>query len=147
VEDKQVNVESTHGNLPKLQLAYLWNPRIQTTVAYQHSFGGNLGTRLTTARVDVYASRVSFLAGAAIGQASPALIGQALTLGPHDLKEGYVGVVKPFPHLRSDLTFIVDYQHLSGGEGKIGDVDVATSVSQRWTGTLNYVFHIGHHGT
>jgi hypothetical protein len=97
--------------------------------------------------VDVYASRVSFLAGAAIGQASPALIGQALTLGPHDLKEGYVGVVKPFPHLRSDLTLIVDYQHLSGGEGKIGSVDVATTVSQRWTGTLNYVFHIGHHGT
>ncbi len=147
LEDKQVNVESTHGNLPKLQLAYLWNPRIQTTVAYQHSFGGNLGTRLTTARVDVYASQVSFLAGAAIGQASPALIGQALTLGPHDLREGYVGVAKPFPHLRSDLTFIVDYQHLSGGEGKIGDVDVATSVSQRWTATLNYIFHIGHHGT
>ena len=47
VEDKQVDVESTHGNLPKLQLAYLWNPRIQTTVAYQHSFGGNLGTITT----------------------------------------------------------------------------------------------------
>jgi len=42
VEDKQVNVETTNGNLPKLQLAYLWNPKIQTTVGYQHSFGGNL---------------------------------------------------------------------------------------------------------
>src|SRR5882724_3144064 len=151
VEDKQVNVESTHGNLPKLQLAYLWNPRIQTTVGYQHSFGGNLGTRLTTARVDVYASQVSFLAGAAIGQASPALIGQALTLGPHDLREGYVGVAKPFPHLRSDLTFIVDYQRLSGGGGKFinagGETVIEATVSQRWTGTLNYIFHVGHHGT
>jgi hypothetical protein len=152
VEDKQVNVESTHGNLPKLQLAYLWNPRIQTTVGYQHSVGGNLGTRLTTARVDVYASQVSFLAGAAIGQASPAVIGQALTLGPHDLREGYVGVVKSFPKLRSELTLIVDYQRLSGGQGQQvlslnNTLFIASSVTERWTGTLNYVFHIGHHGT
>jgi hypothetical protein len=156
VEDKQVNVESTHGNLPKLQLAYLWNPRIQTTVGHQHSFGGNLGTRLTTARVDVYASQMSFLAGAAYGQAAPALLGQLatptgptglITLAPHDLREGYVGVVKSFPQLRSDLTLIVDYQRLSGGQGSVGDVAVSSSVSTRWTGTLNYVFHIGHHGT
>jgi hypothetical protein len=156
VEDKQVNVEGTHGNLPKLQLAYLWNPRFQTTVAHQHSFGGNLGTRLTTARIDVYTSQMSFLAGAAYGQASPALLGQlvtqqgpggAITLAPHDLREGYVGVVKSFPQVRGDLTFIVDYQRLSGGEGSVGGVAVASSVSQRWTGTLNYIFHIGHHGT
>ena len=158
VEDKQVNVESTHGNLPKLQLAYLWNPRIQTTVGHQHSFGGNLGTRLTTARVDVYASQVSFLAGAAYGQASPALLGQLqtppgqaqtglITLAPHDLREGYVGVVKSFPQLRGDLTLIVDYQRLSGGQGSVNGVPVSSSVSTRWTGTLNYVFHIGHHGT
>jgi hypothetical protein len=151
VEDKQVNVETTNGNLPKLQLAYLWNPKIQTTVAYQHSFGGNLGTRLTTARIDVYASQVSFLAGAALGQASPALIGQALTLGPHDLREGYVGVVRSFPKLRGDLTFTVDYQRLSGGGGKFvnagGETVIEATVSQRWTGTLSYIFHIGHHGT
>jgi hypothetical protein len=153
VEDKQVNVESTHGNLPKLQLAYLWNRRIQTTVGYQHSFGGNLGTRLTTARVDVYTSQVSFLAGAAIGQASPSVLGINLTLGPRDLREGYVGVIKSFPKLRGDLTFIVDYQRLSGGGGLqlTGDVNnpliILPSVSTRWTGTLNYIFHIGHHGT
>jgi len=156
VEDKQVNVESTRGNLPKLQLAYLWNPRFQTTVGHQHSFGGNLGTRLTTARVDVYASQMSFLAGAAYGQASPALLGQLvtqqgpsgnITLAPHQLREGYVGVVKSFPQLRSDLTLIVDYQRLSGGEGTVLGVAVPSSVSTRWTGTLNYVFHIGHHGT
>ena len=151
VEDKQVNVETTNGNLPKLQLAYLWNPKIQTTVGYQHSFGGNLGTRLTTARIDVYASQVSFLAGAALGQASPALIGQALTLGPHDLREGYVGVIKSFPKLRGDLSFTVDYQRLSGGGGKFinagGETVIEATVSQRWTGTLNYIFHVGHHGT
>jgi hypothetical protein len=156
LEDKQVNVESTHGNLPKLQLAYLWNPRLQTTVAHQHSFGGNLGTRLTTARVDVYVPQVSFLAGAAYGQAAPALLGQLatqegekglITLAPHDLREGYVGVVKSVPQLRSDLTLILDYQRLSGGAGTVLGVAVPSSVSTRWTGTLNYVFHIGHHGT
>jgi hypothetical protein len=147
LEDKQVNVEKTNGNLPKIQLAYLWSPRFQTTVGHQHSFGGNLGTRLTTARIDVYASQMSFLAGAAYGQASPSLFGQGFNLGPHDLREGYVGVVKPLPGLRSELTFIVDYQRLSGGEGKVNDVLVSTSTTERWTGTLNYVFHIGHHGT
>jgi len=38
--------------------------------------------------VDVYASQVSFLAGGAIGQASPSVLGINLTLGPRDLKEG-----------------------------------------------------------
>jgi hypothetical protein len=155
VEDKQVNVETTSGNLPKLQLAYLWNPKVQTTVSYAYSFGGNLGTRLTSARVDVYGHQVNFLAGGATGQASPSLLGNVvggnLTLAPHQLREGYVGMVKPFPGLRSELTFIVDYQRLSGGQGAVvtanNTVLIPRSVSQRWTGTLNYVFHIGHHGT
>lgn len=155
VEDKQVNVETTNGNLPKLQLAYLWNPRVQTTVSYAYSFGGNLGTRLTSARVDVYGPQVNFLAGGAVGQASPSLLGNVvggnLTLAPHQLKEGYFGVVKPLPSVRSELTLIVDYQRLSGGQGAVvtanNTVLIPRSVSQRWTGTLNYVFHIGHHGT
>jgi len=153
LEDKQINVESTQGNLPKLQLAYLWNPRIQTTVGHQHSFGGNLGTRLTTVRLDLYtSSQVSFLAGGAFGQASPSVLGIDLTLGPHDLKEGYVGVVKAFPRLRGELTFIVDYQRLSGGQGQQillsqNTVFLPSSLTERWTATLNYVFHIGHHGT
>jgi hypothetical protein len=155
LEDKQVNVETTSGNLPKLQLAYLWNSKVQTTVSYAYSFGGNLGTRLTSARVDVYGHQVNFLAGGAVGQASPSLLGNVvggnLTLAPHQLREGYVGAVKPFPGLRSELTFIVDYQRLSGGQGAVvtanNTVLIPRSVSQRWTGTLNYVFHIGHHGT
>jgi len=155
VEDKQVNVETTRGNLPKLQLAYLWNPKVQTTVSYAYSFGGNLGTRLTTARIDVYGKQVNFLAGGAVGQASPSLLGTVvggnLTLAPHQLREGYVGVVKPFASLRSELTLIMDYQRLSGGQGAVvtanNTVLIPRSVSQRWTGTLNYVFHIGHHGT
>jgi hypothetical protein len=155
LEDKQVNVETTHGNLPKVQLAYLWNPHVLTTVSYAYSFGGNLGSRLTSARIDVYGKELSFLAGGSVGQASPSLLGSVvggnLTLAPHQLREGYVGIVKPFPNLRSELTFIVDYQHLSGGQGAVvtnnGTTLIPVSVSERWTGTVNYVFHIGHHGT
>jgi hypothetical protein len=151
LEDKQVNVESTHGNLPKFQLAYLWNPRVLTSVGYQHSFGGNLGTRLTTARIDLYGTGWNFLVGGAIGQASPSVLGINLTLGPHDLREGYVGVVKPLPQVRGELTFIVDYQRLSGGGGSVvsgtDTTVILPTVSNRWTGTLSYVFHVGHHGT
>jgi hypothetical protein len=128
---------------------------VQTTVSYAYSFGGNLGTRLTSARIDVYGPQVNFLAGGAVGQASPSLLGNVvggnLTLAPHQLREGYFGVVKPFPSVRSELTFIVDYQRLSGGQGAVvtanNTVLIPRSVSQRWTGTLNYIFHLGHHGT
>jgi hypothetical protein len=151
LEDKQVNVESTHGNLPKFQLAYLWNPRVLTTLAYQHSVGGNLGTRLTTARIDLYAKNWNFIVGGAAGQASPSVLGYQLALGPHDLREGYLGVVKPLPKIRGELSLIVDYQRLSGGGGSIGAGNGATlilpNVSNRWTGTLSYIFHVGHHGT
>jgi hypothetical protein len=152
VEDKQVNVENTNGNLPKLQLSYLWNPRLQTAVGYQHSFGGNLGTRLTTARIDVYTSQVNFLVGGAIGQASPSLLGTLVTLPPRDLREGYFGVVKSFPKVRGDLTLTIDYQRLTGGQAVVTDPRTGISylpipVSTKWTGTLSYIFHIGHHGT
>jgi hypothetical protein len=157
LEDKQFDIETTHGNLPKLQAAYLWNPHLQTTLSYAYSFGGNLGTRLTTARVDGYFKPLNIFAGGAIGQASPSVLGQGFTAPPEHLKEGYVGATKTIPQWRSDLTLIVDYQHLSGGTGTTTIVDPFTGLpvtttflirsSQRWTGTLNYIFHIGHHGT
>ncbi|MBV8804364.1 MAG: hypothetical protein JO042_04940 [Sinobacteraceae bacterium] len=157
LEDKQFNIETTHGNLPKLQAAYLWNPHLQTTLAYAYSFGGNLGTRLTTARVDTYFKPVNVFAGGGIGQASPSVLGLGFTAPPEHLKEGYVGATKTIPQWRSELTLIVDYQHLSGGTGTTTKVDPFTGLpltsgyiipaSRRWTATLNYMFHIGHNGT
>jgi hypothetical protein len=162
LEDKQFNVEATHGNLPKVQVAYLWNPRLQTTVGYAYSFGGNLGTRLTTARVDSYFKEFSLFAGGAVGQASPSVLGVGFTAPPEHLTEGYIGATKTIPQWRSDLTLIVDYQHLSGGnvtftDPETGDpvIDPLTGLpkiaqippSKRWTATLNYIFHIGHHGS
>jgi hypothetical protein len=97
---------------------------------------GNLGTRLSAARLDIYGPVVNFLAGGSYGPVAPIVVGQlgggTITAGFHRLKEGYAGVSKPFPRLRSELTLVGDYQDLSG--------------TKRSTLTLNYIFHLGHRG-
>jgi hypothetical protein len=150
VEDKEVDVETTHGNLPKLGLSYLWNRHLQTALCYQYSLNGNLGTRLTSGRADWYAHAMNFFGGFAVGQASPSVLGIQLTLPPHHLKEGYLGLSKPLPGWRSEISFIIDYQRLTGGPGTLV-VESGTSFftvpnSTRWTGTLNYIVHVGHQG-
>ncbi|HEY4212442.1 MAG TPA: hypothetical protein VGM84_13265 [Steroidobacteraceae bacterium] len=139
LEDRQINVETTRGNLPKVGLSYLWSQHVQTALSYQYSFGGNLGTQLTSGRIDVYGP-LNFLGGFAVGQASPTVLGLLVTLPPHDLREGYVGVSKHFA--LNELTFIVDYQHLSGGPTVIDGVSGNVLPTTRWTGTLNYTWHL-----
>jgi hypothetical protein len=129
VEDKQIEVESTHGNLPKVGLAYLWNPHLQTSVSYSYSITGNLGTRLCGLRLDAFSPNLNYLAGAAYGPASAAVLGLDFTVPVHRLKEGYVGVSRPLQRRRSEITLIADYQDLSG--------------SKRATITVNYIFHVG----
>jgi len=132
LDDHQYEVEKTHGNLPKLGLSYLWNPHVLTTVSYADSVSGNLGTHLTAGRIDLYGSKVSFLGGVAFGQVSPTVLGLQLVIPGKTLSEGYVGVTKPLPSARGDLTLVVDYQDLSG--------------SSRVAVMLNYIFHVGHQG-
>lgn len=140
LEDQQVNVETTHGNMPKVGLGYLWNPHVQTSLAYQYSFGGNLGTHLTSGRLDLYGP-VNFLGGFAVGQASPSVLNHPTTLPPHDLKEGYVGLSRSFG-LRSELALVADYQHLSGGPAVVLGVASFVPPSTRWTGTLTYTLRL-----
>jgi hypothetical protein len=139
LEDREINVDNIHGNLPKAGLSYLWGPHVQTAASYSYSVSGNLGTRLTAIRVDEYNATVNLLAGGAFGQASPIVLGigpipnQLVELAPgHRLTEGYVGMTKPMPHLRSEVTLVADYQDVSG--------------TKRVTLTLNYIFHVGHTG-
>jgi len=132
LEDRQFDVETTHGNLPKIGLSYLVNPHILTAVSYADSVSGNLGTHLTSARIDAYTSKANFLAGVAFGQVSPTVLGLEFVVPGKSLREGYVGVTKPLPHRRGELTLVVDYQDLAG--------------SNRVAVTLNYIFHVGHHG-
>jgi hypothetical protein len=136
LEDKQVDVEKTHGNLPKLGVAYLLNPHMQASASYSYSTGGNLGTRLAALRLDYYLPAVNLFAGYSFGQAAPAIIlnFQADSVIPGaQLHEGYVGLSKPLPHLRSELTLVADYQDLSG--------------NKHFIGTLSYIFHVGHAST
>jgi hypothetical protein len=132
LEDRQFDVETTHGNLPKIGLSYLVNPHILTAVSYADSVSGNLGTHLTSARIDAYTSQANFLAGVAFGQVSPTVLGLEFVVPGKSLREGYVGVTKPLPHTRGELTLVIDYQDLAG--------------SNRVAVTLNYIFHVGHHG-
>ncbi len=131
IEDKRIDVESTHGNLPKVGLSYLWSTHLMTTAAYQHSISGNLGTRLPSLRVDGYWATVNLFGGVSWGPSSLVVLNLPSGVVPEvrRLKEGYVGASKPFPKLRSEVTLVADYIDLSG--------------VKKSTLTLNYIFHIG----
>jgi hypothetical protein len=132
LEDRQIEVEKTHGNLPKVGVSYLWNRHVYTSVSYVHSVSGDLGTHLTSGRIDLYGTKLNYLAGVSYGQASPAILGLGFTRPGQTLKEVYGGVTKPFPRLRGTLGLVADYQDLAG--------------SPRFAVTLNYIFHVGHNG-
>ncbi len=132
LEDRRIDVESTHGNLPKVGVTYVWNPHLQTTLAYQYSVSGNLGTRLTSARIDAYFRPVNVLFGGAWGQAAPSVLGFGFVLPPRQLHEEYVGLSHTLQPRRSELTLIADYQDLGG--------------THRATLTLNYIFHLRQKG-
>lgn len=142
LEDKQFYVDTVSGNLPKLGVSYLWNPHLQTALGYAYSAGSNLGTRLTSGRIDVYEPLINFLGGFSLGQATAAVLSYVGTPSQTSvpglrLKEGYVGATLPLPSIRSEVSLIVDYQDLSS----------RLVHSRRVQGNLNYVVHLGHHGS
>jgi len=129
LDDRQFHVDTSHGNLPKVGAAVLWSPWLQTTVAYQHSVSGNLGTNLGSLRIDIYAKPLNWLAGGAFGQGAPAVFNlQTLVVEPGSgrLKEGFLGISKSFS--RGDLSLVGDYLDLSG--------------VRRVTLTVSYVFDV-----
>jgi hypothetical protein len=143
LEDRQFFVDTVSGNLPKLGVSYLWSPHVQTTASYSYSIGSNLGTRLASAKIDLYEPGANWLAGFSFGQATAAVLTGSNSVGVDTfapglrVKEGFVGATVPLPGARSEISLILDYQKLSN---RIRD-------SNRFQGNLNYVFHIGHHGT
>jgi hypothetical protein len=115
LESRQIDVETTHGNLPKVALSYVLVPHLLASVSYAYSVGGNLGTRLATARIQWDGAQVNPLAGVAFGRAAPAALNlQTGMAQPNTLKEGYVGL--SFPQPRGELTVLLDYLDLAGGE-------------------------------
>ncbi len=128
IEARRIDVETTHGNLPKVAVSYLWTPHWQTAVSFQDSAGGNLGTRLTSVRIDRFSPVINLLAGGSYGQASPTIIALGIVSPGHILREGYVGASRTVAR-RTDVSLTADYLNLSG--------------SKRATLTLSFMFRLG----
>ncbi|HLJ37916.1 MAG TPA: hypothetical protein VKT54_05865 [Steroidobacteraceae bacterium] len=114
LEERRIDVDTSHGNLPKLTLAFRVATPLLLSASYADTVGGNLGTRLTTLRVDYAQRPVTALAGVARGQAAPAvlnLLGQTVEPGPH-LTEFFAGLGRSVG--RSDWQLLGDYQDLGG---------------------------------
>lgn len=113
LEDKQIDVDTVYGNLPKLGIQYLWSPSFSTIVSYQHSVSGTLGTRITTVRFDGYRRGTNYFVGTANGQASPVVINLQTGIASPGvtLHEYFVGVSNPFSV--ADLSVILDYSKLA----------------------------------
>lgn len=132
LEDKRIDVENTHGNLPKAGLSYLWNPHFMTSVSYQYSVTGNLVTRISAGRLDFYSAAVNLLAGGSYGPTLPVTfdLPTGYFAEVRRVKEGFVGASKPIPRWHSEITLVADYIDLSGIKRSIF--------------TLTYMFHIPH---
>jgi hypothetical protein len=116
LEDRQIDIDTSHGNLPRIGFTYAWNPKLQSALGYAHSVGGNLGTELLSARIDFFGARTSFLAGAAVGKAAPAVLNlQTGIEGPAPtLKQVFVGFARPYS--RTNLQLVADYLKLANSE-------------------------------
>jgi hypothetical protein len=128
-EDRQFDVDTTHGNLPKLGASYAWIPAVTTGVAYAHTVSGNLGTDLLSLRIDTYSKSFNWLAGGAFGTASPAVLNleTGVVQPGKRLNEGYTGFGTPLSN--GKLTVVADYLDLGG--------------IRRITLTVNYIVDLG----
>lgn len=120
LEDRQIDVATNHGSLPKVALSKAWGTRWLTTVAYAYSVGGNLNTEYTLARIDYYGSVVNLLAGGSVGRVNPVVLSiDGLLEGQtRHLNEVFAGATKSFGRL--DLTLLADDIDLAGSKHFVG---------------------------
>jgi len=116
LENRHIDIDTTQGNLPKLGLSYLPTPRLVANVSYADSVGGNLGTQLTTVRLDHYGNVINFLIGGAMGDADPSVVNlqPGLTLPSQDLKQGFIGIGRTFRN--GEIQLLGDYLELGANE-------------------------------
>jgi hypothetical protein len=114
LEERYIDIDTSHGSLPKLGLTYRPTLQLSASMSYAKSFGGNLGTRLVMGRIDYTGSGFNALAGLAGGPVAPAVLNlQGAVISPSpQLHEGFVGIGKPFG--RTDWLLLGDYQDVSG---------------------------------
>jgi len=114
LEERRIDIDTSHGNLPKLGLSFQATPQLLASASYAYSVGGNLDAKLSTVRLDYSGKSLSGMAGVVWGPAAPAvfdLIGQVVRPGP-SLKEGFVGIGKPVG--RIGWLLVGDYQDVAG---------------------------------
>src|SRR5690606_34997729 len=106
---RQIDVDRSEGNLPKLGVTIVWTPQWLTSISYAHSIGGNLGTELTSARLDRQGQRINVFIGGATGTADPVVLNlqPGLTLPVSNLREGFAGIGISF--LRGQIQLVGDY--------------------------------------
>jgi TonB dependent receptor len=133
LEAREYDIDTTTGTLPKLGVSYLWTPRLLTYISYAKSFGGNLGTELTSGRINYYGSLLSLKVGASTGHANPAVLvlQPDVTLPAQQSKQGYIGIGKAFK--RGEIEFLADY--------------LETGPTEKVTLTLSFTAYLGARGT
>lgn len=132
LETRQIEVDRSEGNLPKLGITYVWSPNWVTSVAYAESVSGNLGTDLTSARIDRYGKSVNFFIGGATGSADPVVLNlqPGVVLPVSEVDQGFIGFTKVFS--RGEIQLVGDY--LTSGD------------SERISVTLNFTAYVGARG-
>lgn len=116
-ETREIDIDRTEGNLPRVGLSFSWNARFSTDVAYARSVSGNLGTELVTTRTDYFGDRFRLLFGAAFGEAAPSVVNLQPGLAVPDgssLRQFFAGVSKPLE--RGELLAVADHLQLAGSE-------------------------------
>jgi len=115
-EERQIDVDTSHGSLPKVGLAKAWGTHWLTSLGYAHSSGGNLATEYGLVRIDFLSAPIQLLAGADVGHVAPAVLdieGILLPQARH-LTEVFVGATRPTRHL--DISLLADRIDLQGIE-------------------------------
>jgi hypothetical protein len=114
LEERRIDIDTSYGNLPKVGLSFQATPELIATASYAHSAGGNLGTRLSTLRLDYAAGGLSGMAGVVWGPAAPAVYDLfGLNVAPAaSLTEGFVGIGKTVG--RTAWLLVGDHQNVAG---------------------------------
>lgn len=113
-EERQIDVDTSHGSLPKAGLSKAWGTHLLTSVGYAQSTGGNLATQYGLARIDIISRPVQFVLGGDFGHVSPSVLDIQGILLPvaRPLSEEFVGVTRPSQHV--DLSLLADRIDLQG---------------------------------
>jgi hypothetical protein len=132
LETREIDIDTSRGNLPKLGLSYVWSPHFVTQVGYAHSVGGNLGTELFTGRMDYYGKHLNLMLGGSSGRANPAVLvlQPGVVLPASNSKQGFLGIGKTFRH--GEVMLMGDYLEVSGVE--------------KVTATLSFTAYLGSRG-